>query len=158
MWFIIYGWWTCWMPCRLCMKLRDPTERHISDWHYWHRGTPSHMPPHPHPDNFPSLNKMWKRLRSRKYWTKSLSSHPRAAGRALFFWLPRKMSSPGFVWTTIRSTKSHARTPIHWCLRCTSGLSILKHPGFVFGILAGKEEPKGHQQNCICHVRGYSVS
>ncbi len=32
-----------------------------------------------HPDDFPSLNNMWKKLKSRKCWTEAISSHARAA-------------------------------------------------------------------------------
>ncbi len=39
------------------------------------------------PDNFPSLNRMWKKLRPRKCWTEASLSHARAAGLALLFWL-----------------------------------------------------------------------
>ncbi len=35
-----------------------------------------------HPEDFPSLNKMWKRPRSRRCWTEALSSHARVAGPA----------------------------------------------------------------------------
>ena len=54
-----------------------------------------------------SLNKMWKKL-SRKCWSKALSSHARAVGKALLFWLPRKMVPLGSAWTIVR-------TPIHYC-------------------------------------------
>ncbi len=47
--------------------------------------TGEHRPIRLPPDDFPSLNRMWKKLKSRKCWTEASLSHARAAGPALLF-------------------------------------------------------------------------
>ncbi len=58
--------------------------------------TGEHRPMRLPPDGFPLLNRMWKKLNSRKCWIEASSSCTRAAGPAPLFWLLRKMALTRF--------------------------------------------------------------